>query len=81
MIPGTSGQGGNFLETNGHLYTGTGGMGVIEIIGKTFKYVQESINYNLRARVVFLSEKDKNRMVLTLSDESSAANMDVSSPR
>ncbi len=62
LIPGTSGQGGNFMVSNGRLYTGTGGMGVIEIVDKTFKYVQESVNYNLRARVLFLSKKDKNRM-------------------
>ena len=62
LIPGTNGQGGNFMLSNNRLYVGTGGMGVIEIIDKTFKYVQRSINYNLRARVLFLSEKDKNRM-------------------
>ncbi|MGB5428889.1 response regulator [Eudoraea sp.] len=64
LIPGTSGQGGNFLEINGRLYTGTGGMGVLEIIGTNFKYVRESVNYDLRARYLLQSQIDGNRMYI-----------------
>lgn len=64
LIPGTNGQGGNFLENKGRLYVGTGGMGVIEIIDKTFRYIKESINYDLRARTLFLSNVDENRMYI-----------------
>lgn len=62
VIPGTNGQGGNFLEVNNRLYVGTGGMGVIELIGKEFEYVKQNVNYDLRARAIFLSKKDKKRM-------------------
>jgi len=64
-IPGTFGQGGTFFEARGRLYTGTGSMGVIELTGKTFKYVKKSVNYNLRARTFYLSKLDTNRVFVT----------------
>lgn len=62
LIPGTSGQAGEFVETRGRLYTTTGDMGVIEITDKEFTYVKENINYNLRGRILRLSKTDPNRM-------------------
>lgn len=64
-IEGTFGQGSNFLEFRGRLYVGTGDMGLIEITGKTFKYVRESQNYDLRAGFLDISKKDNSRMYVT----------------
>lgn len=61
-IEGTHGQAGRFVESNERLYTGTGGMGLIELTGKTFKYVRQSKNYDLRVRDMFISKIDSNRM-------------------
>ena len=62
-IEGTFGQGSLFLETRDRLYVGTGDMGLIEISGKTFKYVKQSENYDLRAsRELLISKLDSNRM-------------------
>lgn len=65
LIPGTSGQAGDFVETRGRLYTTTGDMGVIEIKGSEFIYVKENINYNLRGRIMRLSKADPNRMYVS----------------
>lgn len=64
-IPGTNGQGGNFVVHKDRLYTGTGGMGFIEITGKSFKYVRESKNYDLRTRYLYSSKRDSNRIYAT----------------
>ncbi|MCF6223420.1 MAG: ATP-binding protein [Flavobacteriaceae bacterium] len=63
-IEGTFGQGGNFIVNRDRLYVGTGDMGIIEITDKTFKYVQQSKNYDLRVGTIFLSKKDSNRMFI-----------------
>ena len=64
-IPGTFGQGGNFFVHRDRLYSGTGGMGFIEITGKTFKYVRKSKNYDLRTRYFYKSKIDNNRLFTT----------------
>jgi signal transduction histidine kinase/CheY-like chemotaxis protein/ligand-binding sensor domain-containing protein len=64
-IDGTFGQGGNFIVDRDRLYVGTGDMGIIEIKGKTFEYVRESKNYDLRSRFIYLSKYDSNRMYAT----------------
>ncbi len=62
-VEGTFGQGSAFLETKGRLYVGTGDMGLIEIKGKSFEYVRQSQNYDLRAsRDLILSKIDSNRL-------------------
>jgi len=63
-IEGTFGQGSNFFVNRGRLYVGTGDMGLIEITGKTFKYVQQSKNYDLRAGFITSSKIDSNRMYI-----------------
>ncbi len=65
MIEGTYGQGGNFIVNRGRLYVGTGDMGFIEITDKTFKYVIQSKNYDLRTRSLRLSKIDSNRVYAT----------------
>lgn len=67
IIEGTNGQGSNFIEKNGHLYVGTGFMGLIEITGKTFKYVRKSENYDFRTYFLHLSKIDSNRMYAVTS--------------
>nr|WP_299074102.1 response regulator [uncultured Allomuricauda sp.] len=62
FMEGTIGQGGNFTETRGRLYTGLGAMGMFEIKGKTFEYVRKSIDYNFRSRYSIISTYDENRM-------------------
>ena len=64
-VPGTVGQGGTFMKARGRIYTGTGTMGVIELVGKSFTYVKESVNYNLRTRFFHLSKVDSNRFYTT----------------
>ncbi len=64
-IPGTFGQGTNFLEINNRLYVGTNGMGLIEVKGKSFKYVRENINYDFRAGIIYQSESDPNRIYVS----------------
>ncbi|WP_276390961.1 response regulator [Eudoraea chungangensis] len=64
-IPGTFGQGTNFLELNDKLYLGTNGMGLIEITGKTFRYIRENIDYDFRAGVLYQSESDPNRIYVS----------------
>ena len=68
MIEGTSGQGSNFLEKDGRLYIGTGFMGTIEIIDKTFTYVRKSENYDFRTYFLHLSKIDPNRMYAVTND-------------
>ena len=64
-IPGTFGQGGNFIVHSDRLYVGTGGMGLIEIRGKTFEYVRQSKNYDFRTRYIYKSKIDSNRIFAT----------------
>jgi len=64
-IIGTHGQGGNFIKHKGRLYVGTGGMGLIEITGLTFKYIRKSENYDFRTRFVSVSKTDSNRIFAT----------------
>lgn len=65
LVPGTIGQGGNFMQARGRIYTGTGTMGVIELVGKSFTYVKQSVNYDLRTRTFQLSKVDSNRFYTT----------------
>ena len=64
-IPGTFGQGGVFFIHRDRLYSGTGGMGFIEIIGKKFEYVKQSKNYDFRTRYLYKSKIDSNRVYAT----------------
>ena len=64
-IEGTFGQGGNFIVNRDRLYVGTGDMGIIEIINKSFKYVKKSNNYDLRTRYLYNSKIDSNRVFAT----------------
>jgi len=64
-IEGTFGQVGNFIVNRERLYVVTGGMGLIEITGKTFKYVKQSKNYDFRTRHLYQSKIDSNRMYAT----------------
>lgn len=61
-IPGTFGQGSNFFEFRNRLYTGSNGMGYIEIKDKTFSYVRENINYDFRAGYTAQSIIDSSRI-------------------
>jgi signal transduction histidine kinase/DNA-binding response OmpR family regulator/ligand-binding sensor domain-containing protein len=63
-IEGTFGQGGNFIETKGRLYVGTGDMGLLEIKEKRFEYVRQSQNYDLRVGNIHLSKLDENRLIV-----------------
>jgi signal transduction histidine kinase/CheY-like chemotaxis protein len=65
QVEGTFGQGGNFFEAKGRVFTGTGSMGVIELTGTTFEYVVRSINYNFRTRDFLVSKKDPNRIYVS----------------
>ncbi|MGB5780292.1 MAG: response regulator [Eudoraea sp.] len=64
-IPGTFGQGTNFLEYNNRLYVGTNGMGLVEITGSSFKYVRENINYDFRAGLIYQSNMDPKRFYVS----------------
>ena len=64
QIEGTHGQGNNFIEHKGRLYTGTGGMGLVEITGTTFKYVLQSQNYDFRSNFLYQSKKDPDRLIV-----------------
>ena len=64
-IEGTFGQGGNFIVNRDRLYVGTGDMGIIEVTDKTFKYVIQSKNYDLRTRSLYQSKIDSNRIYAT----------------
>ncbi|MGB5386123.1 MAG: response regulator, partial [Eudoraea sp.] len=64
QIEGTHGQGNNFIEHKGRLYTGTGGMGLVEITGTTFKYVLQSQNYDFRSNFLYPSKKDPDRLIV-----------------
>ena len=68
LIEGTHGQAANFLEVNGHLYTGTGSIGFIEIIGTTFKMIRSNENYDFRANRLRISLADPNRMFIATQD-------------
>lgn len=64
QIEGTHGQGNNFIEHRGRLYTGTGNMGLVEITGTTFKYVLQSQNYDFRSNFLYPSKKDPDRLIV-----------------
>ena len=64
-ISGTFGQAGRFFVHRDRLYSSTGGMGVIEITDTTFKYVRQSVNYDLRSRFIHNSILDSNRFYAT----------------
>jgi len=68
LIEGTNGQGSNFLEKDGHLYVGTGYMGLLEITDKSFTYVRKSDNYNFRTYWLHLSKTDSNRMYVVTQE-------------
>ena len=61
-MEGTFGQGRVFFEFDGRLFTGTSDMGFMEIEGYTWKYVRESINYDLRVNNLVVSRIDSNRV-------------------
>lgn len=64
-LEGTYGQGSEFLETRGRLYVGTGDMGLLEIKGKSFEYVKQNVNYDLRASSLLVQSKvDSNRLYI-----------------
>ncbi len=64
-IPGTFGQGANFLEFRNRLFTGSNGMGYIEIKDKTFSYVRKNINYDFRAGNAAQSKVDSSRIYVS----------------
>lgn len=68
LIDGTIGQGATFAEKDGKLYTGTGFMGLIEIVGKEFKFIRKSENYDFRVNLVQFSKIDSNRLFVQLQD-------------
>ncbi len=61
-IEGTTGQSRTFFEYKGRLFAGTAGMGLIELMGKKWKYVKESINYDLRVSRLVQSKIDDKRV-------------------
>ena len=61
-IKGTFGQASNFLQYKDRLFQGSGGMGLFEIIGKDFKYVRESVNYDFQISQLLLSGQDSKRL-------------------
>ncbi|MBT8221253.1 MAG: hypothetical protein KJP00_15605, partial [Bacteroidia bacterium] len=61
-MEGTFGQTTLSAKHRGRLYYGSGGMGIIEVTGKTFKFVRESKNYDFRVSQIFMSEVDPDRM-------------------
>lgn len=63
-IEGTFGQGNNFFEFRNRLYSGTNGMGFIEIRNKSFEYVRKNINYDFRANISSQSKIDSNRIFI-----------------
>ncbi len=64
-VEGTYGQGSEFLETRGRLYVGTGDMGLLEIKGKSFEYVKQNVNYDLRSSSQIVQSKaDPNRLYI-----------------
>ena len=62
QIPETFGQGSNFFEFRDRLFTGSNGMGYIEIKDKTFSYVRQNINYDFRAGYTVQSKIDSSRI-------------------
>ena len=65
FMEGTYGQGRVFIEFNGRLFTGTSDMGFMEIDGYNWKYVRESINYDLRVNNIVRSRLDTNRIFIS----------------
>lgn len=63
-IEGTYGQVNNFFEFRNRLFTGSNGMGLIEIKDKSFEYVRKNINYDFRAGVSSQSKIDSNRIFI-----------------
>ncbi|MGB3152629.1 MAG: response regulator, partial [Maribacter sp.] len=63
-IKGTYGQTNNFFEFRNRLYSGSNGMGFIEIKEKSFEYVRENVNYDFRAGVSRQSKIDSNRIFI-----------------
>ena len=61
-MEGTLGQATDFTRYKDRLYAVGGDMGLIEIEGSTWKYVKQSINYDLRANGLLHSEFDENRL-------------------
>ncbi len=64
FLEGTFGQSRAFVEHKGRLYAGTGDMGLIEIEGTSWRYIRKSVNYDLRANDLLLSEFDPDRMYI-----------------
>ena len=61
-IPGTFGQVYQLFEFQNRLYAPSNGMGLIEIIGTSFQYVRENINYDFRSNIITPSKVDPNRI-------------------
>ena len=68
LVDGTGGQFANFLEKDGRLYSGSGSLGLIEIIGKSFKTVRNNDNYDFRVNFLKLSNSDPKRMLIRTND-------------
>ncbi len=66
IIEGTFGQSGWLIEHRNRLYAGSGGMGVIEIIGDRFEYVRENVNYDFRVTQMLHSERDPDRIYVSM---------------
>ncbi len=64
VIPGTTGQVGNFFEFRNRLYAATNGVGLYEILGTSIIPVRENINYDFRARSINQSTSDPNRILV-----------------
>jgi signal transduction histidine kinase/CheY-like chemotaxis protein len=64
MIPGTTGQVGNFFEFRNRLYAATNGVGLYEIFETSIIPVRENINYDFRARIINQSKSDPNRILV-----------------
>ncbi|PIB27401.1 hypothetical protein BFP77_12120 [Maribacter sp. 4U21] len=64
-IPATFGQGANFVKFRDRLFTGTSGMGYIELKDKSFSYVRKNINYDFRAGNSVQSKVDSSRIYVS----------------
>lgn len=68
LVEGTSGQFANFLEKDGRLYSGSGSIGLIEIMDKSFRTIRNNDNYDFRVNRLKLSVSDPKRMFVRTND-------------
>ncbi|MDN3642260.1 response regulator [Lutimonas halocynthiae] len=68
LVEGTAGQFANFLEKDGRLYSGSGSLGLIEIIGKSFRTIRSNDNYDFRVNFLKLSVSDPKRLLIRTND-------------